>query len=384
MLTASFEYVLPVIRGIQAGREYYVSMCPVRYLPKLFPWEREELPPESRSYRPVHKTRVPQIAQYILSNSENYTFSAITASIDGDITFEPIGHQGDERKIGRLRVPMDAELTIQDGQQRRAAFEIALQQNPDLGYETIAVIFFLDIGLERSQQICRDLNCYAVRPDSSLNILYNHQDDKALLVKAVVQKVPVLRELTEMERSSLSTRSSKLFTLNSLYHATLALLEYPLKAENSVFAQKSDAPELLKLWQSLAVNYWQTVGKQIPDWQLVREKQLSAREIRRDYLHSHTVGLMALGAVGARLIGRYPECWADYLPKLQQLDWSRFNPDWQGKVIFGDRISQSTRSVAWLTGYLEDYLDLPVIRDVDMMGDLVGNMGDRFSGGKEK
>lgn len=379
MLTASFEYVLPVIRGIQAGREYYVSMCPVRYLPKLFPWEREELPPESRSYRPVNKTRVPQIAQYILRNAENYTFSAITASIDGDITFEPIGHQGDERKIGRLRVPMDAQLTIQDGQQRRAAFEIALQQNPDLGYETIAVIFFLDIGLERSQQICRDLNCYAVRPDSSLNILYDRRDDKALLVKAVVQEVPVLRELTEMERSSLSTRSSKLFTLNSLYHATLALLEYPWNSEN---AQPGE------FCRTLAVNYWQRVGEQIPDWQLVREKQLSAREIRRDYLHSHHVGLMALGALGARLIRYSPENWAPYLPKLQQLDWSRFNPDWQGQVIFGDRVSQSARSVSWLTDYLADYCLAETVGKGDK-GDQgnkekKGDPGDRFSGGIEK
>ncbi|TAG01836.1 MAG: DNA sulfur modification protein DndB, partial [Oscillatoriales cyanobacterium] len=37
MSTPSFEYILPAIRGIQAGREYYVSMCPVRFLPKLFP-----------------------------------------------------------------------------------------------------------------------------------------------------------------------------------------------------------------------------------------------------------------------------------------------------------------------------------------------------------
>jgi hypothetical protein len=37
-----FEYVLPVIRGIQAGHEYYISMCPVRLIPKLFPFDDEE------------------------------------------------------------------------------------------------------------------------------------------------------------------------------------------------------------------------------------------------------------------------------------------------------------------------------------------------------
>src|SRR5437870_9539 len=32
----SFGYVFPAIRGIQARREYYVSMCPLRLIPKLF------------------------------------------------------------------------------------------------------------------------------------------------------------------------------------------------------------------------------------------------------------------------------------------------------------------------------------------------------------
>jgi len=41
-MTIPFEYVLPVI-GIQSGREYYVSMCPVRLIRKLFPLDDEEI-----------------------------------------------------------------------------------------------------------------------------------------------------------------------------------------------------------------------------------------------------------------------------------------------------------------------------------------------------
>ena len=31
-----YEYVFPAIRGIQAQQEYYISMCPIRLLPKMF------------------------------------------------------------------------------------------------------------------------------------------------------------------------------------------------------------------------------------------------------------------------------------------------------------------------------------------------------------
>jgi len=57
---------------------------------------------------------------------------------------------------------MDARFMINDGQHRRAAFELALKEN-ELGYKTIAVVFFLDVGLKRSQQMFTDLNRYAAR-----------------------------------------------------------------------------------------------------------------------------------------------------------------------------------------------------------------------------
>ena len=47
-MDAAFEYVFPAIRGVQAYREYYVSMCPLRLIPKLFVFDNEELLPELR------------------------------------------------------------------------------------------------------------------------------------------------------------------------------------------------------------------------------------------------------------------------------------------------------------------------------------------------
>lgn len=41
-MTADFKYVFPAIRGIQARREYYVSMCPLRLIPRLFIFNGEE------------------------------------------------------------------------------------------------------------------------------------------------------------------------------------------------------------------------------------------------------------------------------------------------------------------------------------------------------
>ena len=68
MMNNNFSYVFPAIRGIQAGREYYISMCPLRLLAKLFVFDNEELMPEIRAQRTLNKARVPDIARYIVSN----------------------------------------------------------------------------------------------------------------------------------------------------------------------------------------------------------------------------------------------------------------------------------------------------------------------------
>lgn len=57
------DYILPVIQGIQAGCEYYVSMCPVGLIPKLFPFDDEEIHPEMRVQRIINGARVPEIAR---------------------------------------------------------------------------------------------------------------------------------------------------------------------------------------------------------------------------------------------------------------------------------------------------------------------------------
>jgi DNA sulfur modification protein DndB len=347
MVSPAFEYVLPVIRGIQAGREYYVSMCPLQFLPKLLPLDEEEYPPETRARRALNPSRATQIARYILNNPTSYTLWAIAVSIDADITFEPMGSEADKRKMGRLHVPMDARFTINDAEHRRAALKLAIEQNPELGYETIAVIFFLDIEVQHSQQMFRDLNQYALRPDPCLNLLYNHRDESAILVKAVCDRVEVFRALTETERSTLPTTSGKLFTLNNLYHATGILLE-------------NHRDEPLEGQIQRAVDFWTALSAHIPDWQRVRERQMSAREMRRDYVHSHPIALRALAHVGAMLLAIDPENWASRLQGLRKIQWSRSNREWEGRIMLQGRISQSATCISRLTAYLKKHLNLPL------------------------
>ncbi|MBK4717537.1 DNA sulfur modification protein DndB [Azospirillum sp. YIM DDC1] len=345
-MTGGFEYAFPAIRGVQAHREFYVSMCPLRLLPKVFLFNEDEMVPELRAQRQLNKARLPEIARYILTNPDDYVFSAITASVDADVSFEPISSEGPESRVGVLRIPMSARFVINDGQHRRAAIDMALRENPALGDESIAVVFFLDVGLERCQQMFADLNRHALRPSKSLGVLYDHRDDKAKLAKLVVARSPVFRDVVEMERSTLSARSRRLFTLSAIYTATAALL-------SNVDVEGAEKRA------EVAAAYWEEVARHMREWELVRKGRITAGEVREDYIHSHGVVLQALGRVGNSLLHHHARDWKGKLSGLGSIDWRRSNAAcWEGRALIGGKVSKSLANVLLTTAAIKQSLSL--------------------------
>jgi len=342
-----YTYTFPALRGIQAGREYYVAMCPLKLLPKIFLFDEAPIPPELRAQRTLNRTRVPEIARYILESRHNYAFSAITASIDGEARFEPAEMGDGTSDVGRLIVPMSARFVINDGQHRRAAIESALEKDPELGEETIAVVFYLDAGLRRSQQLFADLNKHAVRPSKSLGILYDYRDPLAGLARALAQQAVLFKGLTEFEKTSISNRSIKLFTLSAIYQATGALLD---KHKNDPIDDQE---------RELALRFWDELAKVIPEWQLAIRRQVSSAELRNNYVHSHSVALHALGLAGCTLLRQHPRDWPKHLKLLQSIDWSRSHVAvWEGRAMSGGRMSKSRQNVRATAIFLKKTLDL--------------------------
>lgn len=124
---AGFELQLPGIRGKQAGQVYYLVMCPLRHIPRLFQYADEAIPPELRAQRVLNQGRVPEIARYITENCDSYVLSSIAASIDTDAVFEPAPGKVGSAGLGMLRLPISTRLLIHDGLHRRAAIESALR-----------------------------------------------------------------------------------------------------------------------------------------------------------------------------------------------------------------------------------------------------------------
>jgi DNA sulfur modification protein DndB len=338
-------------------------MCPLKVIPKIFLFDEVELAPELRSQRTLNRARIPEIAKYLANNPNSYIFSSITASIDGDTRFEPFAEAGSSSNAGRLLIPMNARFLLNDGQHRRAAIEEALKECPERGDESLSVVFFVDAGLKRSQQMFADLNRHAIRPTKSLGILYDRRDPLSQLACRLAENVSVFKNMTEMEKTSIPNRSNRLHTLSSLYQATRTLLGKSAKSK------VSEAEE------QLATDFWETVGKAIPDWQLATQKKVSCAELRRDYIHAHGIALQSLAIAGATLIAEHPRDWKRKIGQLQQIDWSRANAElWEGRALVGGRVSKALVNVVLTANLLKTHLGLELgAREKQLENRLLGN-----------
>lgn len=345
----TFSYNFPAIRGIQAGKEYFVAMCPLKLIPRIFLFDEEEIPPEHRAQRSLNKARVPDICNYILANPKDYVFSSLTASVDGEMEFTPFSEEPHVKDIGKLSISLEARFLINDGQHRRAAIEEALKITPELGSETISVVFFQDTGLIKSQQLFADLNRHAVNTTSSLGILYEHRDQLANITKSILSQIPLLERYTDLEKQSLSKLSPKLFALSNLFQTNIRLLN----KKRGEFITDSEKFFLEQFWKELCTA--------MTEWQLVMKKQLSPAALRSNYINTHGVFLEAIGIVGQYLYTFQPTDWSEYIAKLSEVDWNRSNKVWLGRA-FGTtgRINKNNETIQLTANQIKLSIGLPL------------------------
>jgi len=324
-------YNFTAIRGMQSEREFYVTICPMDLIPKIFLYNEEQLPPSMRAQRTLNKARIPDIASYLAKNQDDYILSSITASIDGEVIFDPIKENS---SLGTLKIPMDSRIIINDGQHRRAAIERAIQMNADLAYDSISVVFYIDIGLKKSQQMFADLNKNAVKPSRSLNILYNHRSPLARYLIQLLNEINIFQDQVELEKTSISNRSKKIFTLSNLYQASVDLLDY-----------KEKSMSLTTEMKEFCFNFWKFLNENMREWQMIMSSKLKPIDVRNQYISTHGVTLQALARVANELKRKFPIKWTDRFSGIKEIDWSRSNLIWHGRAIINSRVRKNIDNI---------------------------------------
>ena len=251
--------------------------------------------------------------------------------------------EGNESNIGILKLKLGDELIINDGQHRCAGIAAALKENPEIGDHTIAVLLFNYENKERVQQMFSDLNRFVVKTSKSLDILYDKRDKISAATIAFLDQVPLFKNLTEKDDSSLRSKSTKLFTLAALYDANRELLK---GKENDDVIENAN---LLK-------TYWAEVAKHMPDWNSVFTEHKTAVELRAEKIASHSTVLRALGGLGAEMM-KDPN-WHERLGGLETIDWSKQNKDWENVCIIANSVVSNRQARAATKAYIKAKLQM--------------------------
>jgi len=340
-----FVYKFPVVRGIQAGKEYYIAMVSFKMLSKLFPTDDECVLPEYRAQRKINEARIPIISRYILDNRESYVFSALTASIDGDFRFSSMLDTAD---VGILEVTMDSKCLINDGQHRKAAILKALKEEPSLGDETIPIVFFADKGLARSQQIFTDLNKNAVKTSNSLSELYDSRDQMAVTTRDVISKIKILNTYTDKEKDILGKFSSSLFTLNTFYLA------------NKIIVGRGSIDNAKKF----LFDFWDGVSKHMTQWQELEHKEITKIDLRENYIVTQSIVIRALGRIGNYLLQHQEIDMEECLTRLEHVNWHRGSRQWYLRAINQNgRIITSKKAELLIANAIKNILGIPLSAD---------------------
>jgi DNA sulfur modification protein DndB len=155
----------------------------------------------------------------------------------------------------------------------------------------------------------------------------------------------------EMEKTAISNRSRKLFTLSALYQANSVLL---------ADRKRESYSERL----ALATEFWTEVATQIPGWSRIVNGDTSAAELRASFVHCHAIGIAAIARAGRALLLHPKKAWKKRLTNLSTLDWSRSNTVlWEGRAMIGGRLSKSSSAVARTANAVKRHLGLELTRD---------------------
>lgn len=337
-----FVYRFPVVKGVQATREYYIAMIPLKMIPKLFPPDEEYVLPEHRAQRKLNEARIPVISKYILNNRKSYVFSALAASIDGKFKFCPSEYPD----VGVLEISMDAKLLINDGQHRKAAILEAISEDESLLNETISVVFFEDEGLARSQQMFTDLNKHAVKTSNSIAELYDSRDQLAVVTRTVISKIIFLNTYTDKEKDILGKYSSNLFTLSTFYNANKRIIR--------------SAP-ITKEVEAFLLRYWSSVCQNILPWKELYDHEISKVDLRENYIVTQAVIIQVLGRLGNYFFVNKGHDIERHLRTLQSFNWKRDCEDWKLRTIRANgRMINNEEAITLTCNVLKKRLGIPL------------------------
>ena len=242
-----------------------------------------------------------------------------------------------------LKLDLGDELIINDGQHRCAGIAKALKENPVIGDETISVVCSSTMRDRSGSSRCSPTSTGSSRKRPSRSTSSTTSATRSPPRPSPSWIKCRSSRLTEKEKVSLESKSTKLFTLAALYDANRELFRGRENEDVSPNAR-------------LLERYWTAVATHMPDWSRVLKGQKLAIEMRQEKIVSHSTVLRALGGLGVDLLKNAN--WHERLAAARTIDWSKKNPEWENICIIANSVVSNRQARAATKAFIKAKLGL--------------------------
>ncbi len=310
-------------------------------------WNRPEIPEHSQA-----------IAKYL---SENYKKAYIIPPLSLNIQHKVhlyIPDYPSEFLPGYLVIPGSAKLAVTDGQHRKTAISLAMDQMDEsaaasFGSDAVSVMITCETDINQIHQDFAD--CCKTKPlPPSLLAVYDRRNPANRLVGDLENLCPLFKGRIDSTSTTLSKKSTYLFLANQLRQLVKELLAGSYGIADAEFEKR--AIELIgQVDQYDAavekftgyINYLTTV---IPVWQEIAKLPPGSLETSQIPVKRQE-GWICLTATGLNIIGRLghdlftnaqrANNWKQYASKMgdpQIIDWKRSAEVWRGTIIQDNKL----------------------------------------------
>ncbi|TBA94341.1 DGQHR domain-containing protein (plasmid) [Rhizobium ruizarguesonis] len=372
---------IPVVKGKTLSTEYWLGSLSFSAISKYV-----KLPENTdwddvfggkggqEAQRKLAKTRVTnEIVPYLL-NSDDAFFSSLALILvpstgkplkeGSDFKFIPIAADG---KIGTLEIDESVDMFPADGQHRAAAIIEALKQ--DRGRMTpqeVPVVLLPYYDKEKLRQHFSDLNLNAKPVSQSIGYAFESRDPIVIVTKRIMKDVPLFGKRVNELSNSLAKKSPDVITMGTLVQAHHILLEalygskYKDESEITEIRQLDPADDRVGVVAEKLRDVWEVVIDNIPEWDLLMNGKISARELREGdeakgtagYVFAFGLGWQAIATAAAALIKDERDDWSEDLAHcLRAVDWSK-GGHWHGIAMVGDRVNNTGPGIKATAGYI--------------------------------
>jgi DNA sulfur modification protein DndB len=317
------SFRIPVIRSIQGEQPYYTAVVTLKQLIELFQFNEEDDDPTLKAQRKLDKKRPPEIADYIVKNEKGYILPPVIATVGYSHEFEEIDAGSG---LGFLVIPIGTHIYLCDGQHRREGIkELAKIMGEDsrLLLETISVTFYVTEDVEREREIFGIINGKSKSIPKGLLQYYDGQSTTSDIARKVMTSIPFIKEYMELQKTSLTKTSLKMFTFNT-FSSSIGYLIDGIKVEKQ---------------EDYAIAYWNMLCKHISLWVEVKNGTKKAPELRENTLITHGVMVQALGLLGVNI---FRKCFVlsnaskeeklkaveECVSRLAEVDFYKGNENW--------------------------------------------------------